>query len=104
MFEVCQIEEKIEFTAEFDTAQAANFRKKVTELQEKYHEIIKPHAESDAKKQAFKYYKKNVQLKRDDDVLDTWFSSALWTFSTLDWPSNNYQLKRFYPGNVLKMI
>ena len=33
-----------------------------------------------------KYYKKDVELKRDDDVLDTWFSSALWPFATLGWP------------------
>ena len=42
--------------------------------------------ESDAKKLAKKFYKKNVKLKRDDDVLDTWFSSALWPFATLGWP------------------
>ena len=38
---------------------------------------------------------------QDEDVLDTWFSSALWTFSTLDWPNKTYELERFYPGNVL---
>ena len=36
--------------------------------------------------QANKYYGKDIELKQDEDVLDTWFSSALWTFSTLDWP------------------
>ena len=55
----------------------------------------------EAQKQANNYYKKDVILKQDGDVLDTWFSSALWTFSTLDWPDYNYELKRFYPGNVL---
>ena len=55
----------------------------------------------DAQKQAKNYYKKDVDLKQDEDVLDTWFSSALWTFSTLDWPNDSYELKRFYPGNVL---
>ena len=40
-------------------------------------------------------------LKRDQDVLDTWFSSALWPFSTLGWPQDAERLKRFYPNNVL---
>ena len=56
---------------------------------------------NEAKKEAFLHYKEDVKITQDNDVLDTWFSSALWTFSTLDWPNNNYQLKRFYPGNVL---
>ena len=38
---------------------------------------------------------------RDEDVLDTWFSSALWPFSTLGWPEDTPELKSFYPGNVL---
>ena len=38
---------------------------------------------------------------RDTDVLDTWFSSALWPFSTLGWPENTEELKRFYPTNVV---
>ena len=38
---------------------------------------------------------------RDEDVLDTWFSSALWPFSTLGWPDNTPELKRFYPTDVL---
>jgi len=57
--------------------------------------------ENEAKKLAFKYYKKNVELKRDEDVLDTWFSSALWPFATLGWPKKTYELKRFYPTSVL---
>jgi valyl-tRNA synthetase len=40
-------------------------------------------------------------LTRDDDVLDTWFSSALWPFSTLGWPDKTEELARFYPTNVL---
>ena len=51
--------------------------------------------------QANKHYGKYIELKQDEDVLDTWFSSALWTFSTLDWPNKTYELERFYPGNVL---
>ena len=38
---------------------------------------------------------------QDEDVLDTWFSSALWPFSTLGWPDNTEDLKRYYPNNVL---
>jgi valyl-tRNA synthetase len=40
-------------------------------------------------------------FKRDEDVLDTWFSSALWPFSTLGWPDETPELKRFYPTSVL---
>ena len=44
---------------------------------------------------------KGFPLRRDEDVLDTWFSSALWPFSTLGWPAETPELKRFYPGTVL---
>ncbi len=57
--------------------------------------------ESDAKKSAKKYYKKEVKLVRDNDVLDTWFSSGLWPFATLGWPNKNEYLKKFYPTTVL---
>jgi len=40
-------------------------------------------------------------FERDPDVLDTWFSSALWPFSTMGWPAETPELKTFYPGNVL---
>ena len=40
-------------------------------------------------------------LRQDDDVLDTWFSSALWTFSTLEWPQKNDDLSAFHPASVL---
>lgn len=43
----------------------------------------------------------DVKLKQDEDVLDTWFSSALWPFSTLGWPEKTVDLKTFYPTNVL---
>ncbi|MBV7314474.1 valine--tRNA ligase [Shewanella sp. NIFS-20-20] len=43
----------------------------------------------------------SVNLRQDDDVLDTWFSSALWTFSTLGWPDNLEDLKTFHPTDVL---
>ncbi|WDE11416.1 valine--tRNA ligase [Thalassomonas haliotis] len=42
-----------------------------------------------------------VPLRQDDDVLDTWFSSALWTFSTLGWPEQTDDLKTFHPTDVL---
>jgi len=42
-----------------------------------------------------------VPLWRDEDVLDTWFSSALWPFSTLGWPDQTPELERFYPTDVL---
>ena len=41
------------------------------------------------------------RIWRDADVLDTWFSSALWPFSTLGWPEKTPELKRFYPTSVL---
>ncbi|ANJ66820.1 valine--tRNA ligase [Halothiobacillus diazotrophicus] len=43
----------------------------------------------------------NVALNQDNDVLDTWFSSALWPFSTLGWPANTEELAAFYPTSVL---
>ena len=51
--------------------------------------------------QAEKHYKRRVELKRDEDVLDTWFSSALWPFSTLGWPDKTPELARYYPTSVL---
>ena len=43
----------------------------------------------------------DVELKRDEDVLDTWFSSALWPFSTLGWPEKTPDVARFYPTSTL---
>jgi valyl-tRNA synthetase len=57
--------------------------------------------EGDAKAQAKLHYKKEVALTRDEDVLDTWFSSALWPFSTLGWPDKTPELKKYYPTSVL---
>jgi valyl-tRNA synthetase len=50
---------------------------------------------------AKEHYGKDVALERDEDVLDTWFSSALWPFSTLGWPDQTPELKRYYPTDVL---
>ena len=47
------------------------------------------------------HYGKAVELIQDEDVLDTWFSSALWPFSTLGWPEDTKELHRYYPGSVL---
>jgi len=63
--------------------------------------IIVAADKDEAIKKAKKKYKKNVELKRDPDVLDTWFSSGLWAFATLGWPKKNYYLKKFYPTSVL---
>ena len=45
--------------------------------------------------------KKETELTRDNDVLDTWFSSSLWPFSTLDWKKNNGIFEKYYPTNLL---
>jgi valyl-tRNA synthetase len=57
--------------------------------------------EAEAKTLAEKHYGNPVELTRDPDVLDTWFSSALWPFSTLGWPDETPELKRYYPTDVL---
>lgn len=58
-------------------------------------------SEAEAQAQADKHYGAKTALKRDEDVLDTWFSSALWPFSTLGWPEETRELNRFYPTNTL---
>ena len=58
-------------------------------------------SEDEAKAEAKKHYGKDETLSRDEDVLDTWFSSALWPFSTLGWPDKTPELSRFYPTTVL---
>jgi valyl-tRNA synthetase len=57
--------------------------------------------EAEAKAQASAHYKTDEPLTRDEDVLDTWFSSGLWAFSTLGWPDETPELKRYYPTSVL---
>src|SRR3546814_1426797 len=56
---------------------------------------------AEAAELAAQHYGKAVELTRDPDVLDTWFSSALWPFSTLGWPEETPALARYYPGDVL---
>ncbi len=58
-------------------------------------------ASGEAEKLAGDPERLRAMFERDSDVLDTWFSSALWPFSTLGWPEETPELKRFYPTNVL---
>jgi valyl-tRNA synthetase len=51
--------------------------------------------------QARAHYGRDEVLVQDEDVLDTWFSSALWPFSTLGWPEQTKEVARYYPGDVL---
>ena len=57
--------------------------------------------EEEAMKQAEAHYGKKVELTQEEDVLDTWFSSALWPFSTLGWPEKTKSLEKFYPTSTL---
>ncbi len=57
--------------------------------------------EEDAYAEAKKFYGRDVELRRETDVLDTWFSSGLWAFSTLGWPDKTEFLDAFYPTSVL---
>jgi valyl-tRNA synthetase len=57
--------------------------------------------EAGAAAQAKRHFGRDVPLRRDPDVLDTWFSSALWPFTTLGWPEETPELKRHYPTDVL---
>jgi len=64
--------------------------------------IFAAESEQEAKKLAKKYYKNlSFNLIQETDVLDTWFSSALWPFATLGWPEKKNILKKFYPTSVL---
>ena len=60
------------------------------------------HSEAEAQAAAdAQYGRTGEKLLQDEDVLDTWFSSALWPFSTLGWPEKTPELARYYPGDVL---
>lgn len=52
----------------------------------------------------FHYYdgEEKLSLEQEEDVLDTWFSSALWPFSTLGWPEKTEDMDRYYPNTVLE--
>ena len=64
-------------------------------------EVYVAESEADALKEAREAHGQDVVLTRDPDVLDTWFSSALWPFSTLGWPDQTPELDKYYPGDVL---
>ncbi|CAN5274692.1 valine--tRNA ligase [soil metagenome] len=64
-------------------------------------EIYVAETEEDARELAMADYESEVALTQDEDVLDTWFSSALWPFSTMGWPEKTSDLERFYPTSDL---
>ena len=64
-------------------------------------EVFVAEEEAEANALAKEHYGKSTELVRDPDVLDTWFSSALWPFSTLGWPDQTPDLARYYPTDVL---
>ena len=64
-------------------------------------EIFVELTEEEAQTAADKHYGKPTEITRDEDVLDTWFSSALWPFSTLGWPEETPEVARYYPTDVL---
>jgi valyl-tRNA synthetase len=64
-------------------------------------EIYVARSAAEAQAQARARHGREVPLRQDDDVLDTWFSSALWPFSTQGWPERRPELERYYPTNVL---
>ena len=64
-------------------------------------EIFVEEAEAEALAAAEAHYGAPTELTRDEDVLDTWFSSALWPFSTLGWPDQTPELERYYKTDVL---
>ncbi len=63
--------------------------------------VFVAHDEAQAQAQAAAQYGAATALTQDEDVLDTWFSSALWPFATLGWPDATADLARYYPGDVL---
>lgn len=63
--------------------------------------VFVAHDEQEAAAAAQAHYGKPVELVRDEDVLDTWFSSALWPFSTLGWPDKTPELETYYQTDVL---
>lgn len=66
-------------------------------------EFIVARDDEDARKQAAKKYGQSVTLIRDQDVLDTWFSSGLWPFAAMGWPDNDAQdLQKYFPGTVME--
>jgi valyl-tRNA synthetase len=63
--------------------------------------FVVAHDEAEAREKAIAQFGEAVQLAQDPDVLDTWFSSGLWPFSTMGWPQQTRDLERYYPTTVL---
>ncbi len=63
--------------------------------------FIVAHSEEEAKQKAHSQFGQDVKLEQDPDVLDTWFSSGLWPFSTMGWPEETVDLKTYYPTTTL---
>ncbi|HEY54177.1 MAG TPA: valine--tRNA ligase [Caldilineae bacterium] len=65
-------------------------------------EVFVARSAEEAQAAATEHYGEAVKLEQDPDVLDTWFSSGLWPFSTLGWPEDTPDLRRFYPTDVME--
>ncbi|KAI1716392.1 tRNA synthetases class I (I, l, M and v) domain-containing protein [Ditylenchus destructor] len=66
---------------------------------------ISAHTEDEAISKAAKRFnvsKEKIQIKQDEDVLDTWFSSGMWPFSLMGWPEKTKDMERFFPGSLLE--
>jgi valyl-tRNA synthetase len=63
--------------------------------------FIVAYDEAEAKEKALEKYGADIQLEQDPDVLDTWFSSGLWPFSTMGWPDDTQDLAKYYPTTTL---
>jgi valyl-tRNA synthetase len=63
--------------------------------------VFVAHDAAEAQAKAEAHFGKPTTITQDEDVLDTWFSSALWPFSTLGWPDNTRELEKYYPTDVL---
>jgi valyl-tRNA synthetase len=63
--------------------------------------FIVAHSEEEAKERAIAKYGQGVELLQDPDVLDTWFSSGLWPFSTMGWPEDTADLRTYYPNSTM---
>jgi valyl-tRNA synthetase len=75
--------------------------KEVRPGQEIEYALIEPPDFPETKESAYELCGLILDIDQDSDVLDTWFSSALWPFSTMGWPDETAELKTFYPGDVL---
>jgi valyl-tRNA synthetase len=68
---------------------------------DEHDQVFVARTEAEAHAAATRHHGRAMALRQDDDVLDTWFSSALWPFSTLGWPQRTPELETFYPTSVL---